>query len=213
MVIEERPKLHIVSTHPWIRTLRLSALVLGAFDNLITAIQFTNARVQEGRPWQEVEFVLQWIDPIMHRILGIEAEVISPGNESRIINEACRLGIFLFLAEVRRKCSIQGVSSPLYVSKLRRLIEQRQESVNWDRLSYLLLWILFFGFLESREDEDIDWYAKTICEVTGESGVESWHRVMAAAKRFLWFNDVFESHGERLRGVLVSRSVNALFLK
>ena len=129
-------------------------------------------------------------------------------DENSITKEACRLGIMLFLGEVRRRCGVQGVVTTVYTAKLKDLLEKSKGSMEWEPFNHLLLWLLFFGLLESQEDQEIDWYAGSICELTGGLTDSSWMGALATVKRFLWFDNVFEMKSKRIQDIVVTKSTN-----
>ena len=181
-----------------------SHVLTSIFDDLNAAIQHTESRSAQNQTWRQVTFIIHWIDPVLHRLLNINSNVRRNGSAS-VIQEACRLGIILFLAEVRRKCGVMCVTTTVYISKLKDLLLKTDDRVDWTQFSLLRLWLLFFGMVESGQQPEADWYADSVCKVAERLQLAPWDGIVTAVKSVLWFEDIFESKIEQFRGVIMSR--------
>jgi hypothetical protein len=158
----------------------------------------------QNLPWRQVTFIIRWIDPVLHRLLSLDSN-FNMNDSSSTIQEACRLGLILFLGEVRRKCGVMCVSTKIYVSKLKALLSDADEHMDWTPLNLLRLWLLFFGMLESRHHPEANWYAHSLSIVVKEMMISSWDNVVATVKKFLWFQDIFDSEVEMFRDDVMFR--------
>lgn len=111
------------------------------FSNLTAAVTDTVFKTTKKEFWRDVNFILYWLDPIMHKLLCLRSELTS-------FQEVCRLGIILFMGQIQRNCGKLGVSSAVYVRKLKALFLATQDKIDWTPHTQLLLWVLFFGMLE-----------------------------------------------------------------
>ncbi|KAH8815623.1 hypothetical protein F5884DRAFT_852089 [Xylogone sp. PMI_703] len=185
------------SLSPW-KLLPLSPEISVVFDDLNRIIQHALSRSRQNQPWKHVNFIVLWIDPIMHGLLSMNSEIDLDDTPS-IIQEACRIGIFLFLGEIRRKCGAVCLSNGIYVSKLKHLLTISEGRMNWAPFGNLCLWLLYFGMLESIQQSETEWYAKSINLVRKRLRIESWTYLVASVKGFLWFDDIFDPEIEKVR--------------
>ena len=200
----ELSELSIPPLQPWRQLFDHPHILETVFDDLRTAIQYTISRRAQNRIWRQVTFIINWIDPIMHRLLNMDSNV-NRHDSSSVIQEACRLGIILFLAEVRRKCGVMCVSTKVYVSKLKTLLSDTDDSVDWTPLNLLRLWLLFFGMLESWQQPEASWYADSVSKVAERLEIAPWGSIVTAVKSILWFEDIFDSQIEKFRADIMSR--------
>lgn len=62
-----------------------------------------------------------WVNPIIHQLLTIRlmcTNDLDQSSHSAIISEACRLGLLLFLAGIRRRCGAQPTRTTVLVENL-----------------------------------------------------------------------------------------------
>jgi len=72
-------------------------------------------------------------------------------------------------------------------------------AVDWSPCHPLLLWILFFGLLESWTVPQQHWFLTTLVAVAKTMGIGSWDAIVEAVKGFLWFEPVFDAKLEIFR--------------
>jgi hypothetical protein len=188
----------------WMQVFDESHTLTAIFEDLRKAIQQTMSRVAQNHEWRRVTFIIQWIDPVIHGLLNLDLNV-NWHDSASIIHEACRLGIILFVGEVRRKCGVMCVSTKVYVSKLQVLLLNTDEYVDWTPFNLLRLWLLFFGMLESRQQPEARWYVESVRIVVDRLNIGSWEGVVAAVKRVLWFEGIFDPELENFREDVMSR--------
>lgn len=143
-------------------------------------------------------FNLMWITPLLYRLLSLPR--VSENGDTDVLGvmqEASRLGIILFLAEIRRKCGDLGVPTVVQSKKLRAVLS-RPGWVRWALFEPLILWVLFFGALES-EREDRGWFCNSLCVAARNLRIGEWKGVVSAVSGLLWIGDMFEEMINELR--------------
>ena len=140
--------------HPWDKILSSGHPLLVIFQSLNTAISHTQLDQSHDDKWSFIEY---WIDPIIHRLLSID-----PPSEADIttalLYEMCRLGICVFVGSIRRNCGKLGASTKVYVKKLKELLSHPGNANVVMVPRMFILWILFFGMLESVGLDEEEWF-------------------------------------------------------
>jgi hypothetical protein len=173
------------------------AAITSIFDDasiVITLSRSPSAKKDAGH------FNLLWITPLLHRLLSL-SRISEDGEDVDVLSvmqEASRLGIILFLAEIRRKCGDLGVPTEVQSRKLRAVLSMPGWS-RWALFEPMILWILFFGALES-EREDSGWFCNSMVLAARNLGIKEWKGVVGVVAGFLWIGDIFEGRIKELRG-------------
>lgn len=188
---------------PWQQIFPPNHYMISTFDELQRAVEVTRLKTARNQQWRVVNFVIFRMYPIVHRLLSLGL-VVSPNDKWSIVQEASRLGILLFLGEIRRQCGALGVSTKLYVTKLKFLMENLGTTVDWTSANLLLLWIMFFGLLESWELPEQDWYVESIHAVMVRTTLRSWDAVVERVKSFLWVDEIYDERIELFRDIVSS---------
>ncbi|KAH7403648.1 hypothetical protein BKA64DRAFT_669617 [Cadophora sp. MPI-SDFR-AT-0126] len=200
-----RDKLKLPSNHlpspsprPWANAIPRDHILTKAFDDLLRAINYTKIRKARNEDWIEVRFIVFWIDPIIYNVLGQGPET-QPSDGPSAVQETTRIGLILFLFKLRRVCGQLGVSTTLFVKKLKTLASTMAWKTLWSACEPLLLWVLFIGMLESWRTEDEDWYTETTAMAAHWMGLRSWDDTSKAVKQFPWIDGLFDDECERSR--------------
>jgi hypothetical protein len=167
------------------------------FADLTAAIAHSIFKTTRKELWRGVDFILYWLDPIMHKLLCLRSELTSPQEEM------CRLGIILFMGPIRRNCGKLGVSSKVYVRKLKALFLATRDEIDWTPQTQLLLWTLFFGMLETWRLPEQGWYVSSLCLTAKGLGLNSWDEIIESVSNFLWMENIFESDLDRFQDIVV----------
>ena len=165
------------------------------FSDLTAAIAHTDFKTMKKEFWRDVNFILYWLDPIMHKLLCLRSE-LTP------LQEVCRLGIILFTGPIRRNCGKLGVDSTVYVRKLKDLFLATQDKIDWTPHTQLLLWVLFFGMLETWRLPEQCWYVSSLCLTARGLGLDSWAEVVESVSNFLWMENIFETDLDRFQNIV-----------
>jgi hypothetical protein len=137
--------------------------------------------------------------------MGLEPD---PDDPWSIVQEASRLGILLFLGEIRRQCGALAVSTRLYVTKLKAFMDSLGTTIDWTSSNLLLLWIIFFGLLESWELPEQDWYVVSVQVVMSRMGIQSWDYAVDKVKSFMWIDNIYDERIELFRSLISSGSTD-----
>ena len=167
-----------------------------AFDDLLRAINYIKIRTARNDDWIEVKFIVFWIDPIVHGILG-QGPDTQPSDGPSVVQETARIGLILFLFKLRRVCGQLGVSTTFFVKKLRTLASTLAWKTLWNTSEPLLLWVLFVGMLESFGTEDEGWYVETTAMAAHWMGIKSWNDTLETVKQFPWIDGLFDDECDR----------------
>lgn len=174
------------------------ATLTDIFDNVsivVTISRSPSAKKDAGH------FNLLWITPLLHHLLSLSLPSPNSLEDQDLLGtmqEASRLGIILFFAEIRRKCGDLGVPTEVQSKKLRAALSRPGWS-RWALFEPLILWLLFFGALES-EREDRGWFCNSMVLAARNLGVQEWKGVVGAGAGFLWIGDIFKARIKELRG-------------
>jgi hypothetical protein len=84
------------------------------------------------------------------------------------------------------------VSTKVYVSKLKALLSDTDDHVDWTPFNLLRLWLLFFGMLESWQQPEASWYDDSVSKVAERLEIAPWDSIVTAVKSILWFEDIFD---------------------
>jgi len=169
-------------------------LLVNAFHDLGIAIEYINRKSRLGEPWADINFFVYWIDPIVHSLVGQEFL-----EEGKLLQEATRLGLLLFLSKIRRYCGQLGVSTRCFSAKLRSLVSRKNVSNFGVSAKKILLWALLMGLVESKEEADQSWYIIKVAEIAYEMGFWSWSETFGSVKDCIWIRDVFDAEEDKFR--------------
>lgn len=189
---------------PWKHIFPDGHLMIDVFDQLRSATELAHSKATKDQSWKVVNFVLTRMYPIVHRLMIFESE-IDPSDYWGIIQEATRLGIFLFLGEIRRQCGALGVSTTLFVAKVKSFMSIMGDTIDWRPCHPLLLWILFFGTLESWGLPEQVWFVETVLSIAKSMDIRSWDGIVEAVKSFLWVDNIYDEKVEIIGAHLIAK--------
>lgn len=191
---------------PWRQIFPTNNPMITVFDEIQNTVEVAKMKAMRNQQWRVINFVIFRVYPTLHRLLSIGLDP-HPGDQWSIVQEASRLGIVLFIGEIRRQCGALGVSTRLHVTKLKVFMEGLGSTIDWTSANALLLWIMFFGLLESWKLPEQDWYVDSMHAVMARTTLQSWDVVVEKVKSFLWFDDIYDEKVEQFRGIVSPRAV------
>jgi len=147
---EQEP--HAKSTQkalPWLKLLPAGNPLIEIFGQIHTAILYTKSKELRKAKWKCIEYILYWIDPIMHNLLSLETETDGKPSENLLFN-MCRLGICIFLGPIRRNCGKLGLNQDLCEETEDPVIESAQCQCHKSSSSFHALAPIFWHVGESR---------------------------------------------------------------
>lgn len=169
-----------------------------AFNNIFREIMSAKIHIQfkivKRQRWRDVDFVLYWIGPIMHKLMSMERLTAPIGMRDipNLWQEIVRLGICISLGPVRRNSGKIGVSTKTFVIKLEALLSgiTSEEMIFLLQISpILLLWVMFFGMLESWNLPQEKTFIESTTLVANQCGLKGWDDIVSTVSRFLWMMD------------------------
>jgi hypothetical protein len=145
---------------------------MDVFDSVgrtIAHIKDVSIRANEA-VYQDQGFAEYYIIPLIYRLLATRSKA-TLGNEASIYQEALRIALILFLAEVRRAFRIYPVVSRTQVAKLRLLLQN--SLARWEGLGMLRLWIVATGAMEAVAQDEKAWFLRLLQEILDRQGNSS----------------------------------------
>lgn len=132
-----------------------------------------------------------WMEPVLYRLLVIRP--MRQGNRRvNVIEEVCRLGTLLFLSPLWRALG----QSPVWTSAISRklLLVLTQNTVDWNELRPLLIWVLYFATIETEDLGDQSQFLFMLATLASRMQLLDWQEIMQVVKGVLWSKEVFSSH-------------------
>jgi hypothetical protein len=150
-----------------------------------------------------------WTNPIIHQLLTIRPmhiDDLDPPSPRAIFEEACRLGLLLLLAEIRRRCGVQPTRTAALTEKLAAHL--RAYSSTFEECEYpLLLWLLMMGATEMPADHETrGFFLQNMHSVVCEHHIEGWEALLRILRGVLWADEVHTA-----RAKLVHKEMESLF--
>ncbi len=164
-------------------------LMIDVFNDLLSATELAHRKAAAGQTWATVDFLLTRMYPII-KLIASKSQV-ELFDSWGIVQEASRLGVFLFLGEIRRRCGALGVSTTLFVAKLKSFMSIMGNTIDWHPCHPILLWILFFGTVESWGLSEQDWFLEEVLSVAKRMNILSWVEIAETVRRFLWIDNIY----------------------
>ncbi|KAK4897098.1 hypothetical protein LTR27_004991 [Elasticomyces elasticus] len=133
-----------------------------------------------------------WISPIIHRCLQLAPLQLAPRSgqaehqAGAVMQEALRHACILFLHHVRRKFGIVVGDQPFRAVKMKHALEDCLH--DWNGMEPMLRWVVVVGGLEATTEEDQTFFAGVLATHAGLTPPDN--DVLAALKRFIWFDDI-----------------------
>jgi len=174
---------------PWQKLLPADSPLIEIFDGIFDASIHAKFVQSIGEVWMSVEYILYWVDPLIHKLLSLDTEKDN-NNPENLLHDMCRLGICIFLCPLRRNCGKLGVSGKIYVKKLKALLSSPSNANVIKLPRQFMLWILFFGMLESGGLPEEKWFLASLVKTA--SGFKlAWDDLLEIVSSFLWMDTVF----------------------
>lgn len=167
---------------------------INIFDDVVQLISL-------DRTFNEEQLVLaitsgSWMEPTMYRLLVIRP--LQLGNDrEHVIEEVCRLGTLLFLAPFWR---ILG-QSPVWTAAISRnlLLVLMKNMVEWKELKPLLIWVLYFAAVETRDLADRGQFVFMLGVLMSGMQLQQWEDIMQIVQSVIWVEKVFAGSEDLIR--------------
>ncbi|KAF7890042.1 uncharacterized protein EAF02_002457 [Botrytis sinoallii] len=166
-----------------------SFLSVGILDIMkqLSILTVTIARENEKRNlskdaqflWGDQNFAGLCVYPILSRLLTIQKE---PKHN---IEELCRIGGLLFIAQTRRWFGVAPVLTNVFITKLRRILESDGDIWNTKAKS-LRVWTLVMAGCTANTEDEKAWVAETL-----KRDVFDWSE-LEDVKNMWWIDEIFQ---------------------
>jgi hypothetical protein len=129
----------------------------------------------------------------VHRLLSALSAIDIERLET-VFQEATRLALLLFLAEIRRRFGLHPIDSRLHVQKLQNVLAN--DTADWTALEPLRLWVVSMGVLEALADPELGWLAGEWARKAFSGGVTTAGQAESLFRGVMWIDTV---HGVMFR--------------
>ena len=170
-------------------------------EDLIGWIAHMDAEIKHVRNSKAIQHQYQhrfmpngdWTNPIIHQLLTVRPMHVNDldlPSQGVIIEEACRLGLLLFLAEIRQRCGVQPTRTAVLTEKLAAHL--RAHSSTFEECEYpLRLWLLMMGATEMAVDRETrDFFLQNMRFVVCEYHIDGWEALLRILRGILWTDEV-----------------------
>ncbi|KAH7400159.1 hypothetical protein BKA64DRAFT_722927 [Cadophora sp. MPI-SDFR-AT-0126] len=147
--------------------------------------------------WEDPNFPGFAIYPILYRLLALQSRP-SEGLLRDTVQEMCRLGCILFLAEVRRKFGISPIVIEVQMTKLRCLLEEN-ETLWTEDLACLRLWVIVIAGCAATTENDRAWVVTALQRSWDSSTYHTQHNLSDTVSNMWWIREVFLAKCKRLQ--------------
>lgn len=135
-----------------------------------------------------------WVNPVVHTFLS-QRQTVDLARTGSLMQEACRLGMLLYLNHVRRFLGILPSYTGIVASRLKSHLIANYEHlmVDWIGEAWILqIWILYMGGFGLQGEPDEAWFFRTLGTSLKRHGISDWSDVLQLLKTVLWFEEVFD---------------------
>lgn len=143
--------------------------------------------------WGDQNFAGLCVYPILSRLLMVQTEIVSE------VDELCRIGGLLFLAQARRWFGVGPVLTGVFIAKLRRLLEGEGEI--WDvKVRNLRIWTLVMAGCATSTEEERAWVEEML-----RRDIFHWME-LENVKNLWWIDDLFRAGLDSIEAAVSSIS-------
>jgi hypothetical protein len=150
-----------------------------------------------------------WINSILHQLLSIRPLRASNPDRSSpaaFIDEACRLGLLLFLAEIRRRCGVQPTRTAVLTEKLAAHLRSRSITFQ-QRQREPFLWLLMVSAMEAFPSHgSTGYFLQNIRFMRDELHIEGWGALVRILRDVLWSDEVYATRAEAVYVAITAMS-------
>lgn len=111
------------------------------------------------------------------------------------MQEACRLGMLLYLNHVRRFLGITPSYTGIVASRLKDHLMVNYEHLmgDWIGEAWILqIWVLYMAGFGLQGEPDEAWFLRALGKSLKRRGISDWNDVLQLLKGVLWFEEVFD---------------------
>jgi hypothetical protein len=170
----------------WKQQLPMQLDWITIFDDVVQLISLNQAFSMEQLKLANTSG--SWLEPAMYRLLAIRP-LLHRNNPIKEIEEICRLGTLLFLSPFWRLLG----QSPVRTAAISRnlMLVLRKSSAEWGELRPLLVWVLYFAAIETKDLAERSQYVSMLATIAMSMQLQQWDELMQVLKGVLWVEKVF----------------------
>lgn len=155
--------------------------------------------------WTDPNFPGFNVYPVLHTLLAIQNDS-QEDNLNNAVQEMCRLGSILFIAEVRRKFGISPVVTTAQSTKLHNLLDN--EHALWrEDLYNVRIWAIVMAGCAASTQADRAWAVNALIRSKVFLKYENWKDMIDMVSNMWWIDEVFTSKSQRLQSEYI-KTVN-----
>jgi hypothetical protein len=178
-----------------------SAEMLDIFTELSFLVIALTAEGSLRIQWDADNFPGFGFYPTLHKLLSRQDDSGNP------VQEMCRLGAILFLAEVRRKFGISPVVTNVQCSKLQELLHANE--VLWvKQLDHIRVWTILMGGCAAETPSGHHWAVKALIRSKNCLKERSCAEFIDMASQVWWIDEVFLSKSQELQSEFMKMTID-----
>jgi hypothetical protein len=147
--------------------------------------------------WDDPNFPGFAFYPTLYKLLAIQT-ISNENNFRDAVQEMCRLGGILFLAEVRRKFGISPIVTHVQTTKLRRLLDTNH-MLRGEELDCIRIWAIVMACCAEPTEANRAWAVRALIRSSVFSRYQSWDNLINMISNLWWIEEVFFSKSRELR--------------
>lgn len=188
--------LKFLTTLPLDTTLLNTLITLSIFSHQISLILSspTTANIPSQITLIEETYSLRYT-LLKPSTLGPDGKPLSPSDQN--LNAVLRIGALLYIQATLQEFPFSAVGPRSLVRRMREqamMIKMRNQ-----REGELMIWLLFMGGIEARDEVDRRWFVDQIGKLVGRLGVGlEWEGVRGTLEGLWWVAKIHEERGKRL---------------
>jgi hypothetical protein len=167
----------------------LSAEMLDVFGELSVLVIALTMESPLRIRWDDDNFPGFGFYPTLYKLLATQTTV----NESEFgdaVQEMCRLGAIIFLAEVRRRFGIAPIVANVQFTKLVKLLDSNE--MLWVKeLDHIRVWVIIMSGCAVDNEADRMWAVKSLLRSRVSLGHQDWDIIMNIVSEMWWIDEVF----------------------
>jgi hypothetical protein len=169
--------------------------------DVLTELSFLTVALTVESPlrvsWDADNFPGFGFYPTLHKLLSIQIASTQDCSGDPL-QEMCRLGAILFLAEVRRKFGISPVVTNVQSSKLHTLLDNNE--ILWAKeLDPIRDWTVLIAGCAADKEADRSWAVQTLIQSSVALDYRTRDGLRDMASRMWWIDEVFLSKTQELQ--------------
>lgn len=137
---------------------------------------------------QDATWGWTYLYPLAHNTLSYRNNV-DLSEYASVVIETCRLGLSMFVTQMRRQFGIAPLVLSVYADKLLCLLQNSYFPNDWGKFEVLKLWTLVVGAMEVRGGVRAG-LLKLLVNVISRLGIKNHAELEKSVRKFIWVEEV-----------------------